>query len=78
MMRTTFFLSISIADHIAKDMPFPSDASLRSESSTRRWQPDGPEGQQLKTDVFSIFHDGSLDVDNPDYMLLSQKLPLYS
>jgi hypothetical protein len=25
-----------------------------------------------------MIHDGSLDVDNPEYMLLSQKLPLYS
>jgi hypothetical protein len=29
-------------------------------------KPVGLEGQQLKNDVFSIFHDGSLDVDNPN------------
>jgi hypothetical protein len=59
--------SISFANHIAIAMPFPFDASLRPEPSTKRWQPDGLEGQQLKNDVFSIFHDGSLDVDNPNY-----------
>jgi hypothetical protein len=47
-------------------MSFSFDASLRPEPSTKRWQPVGLEGQQLKNDVFSIFHDGSLDVDNPN------------
>jgi hypothetical protein len=47
-------------------MSFPFDASLRPEPSTKRRQPDGLEGQQLKNVFFSIFHDGSIDVDNPN------------
>ena len=57
-------------------MTFTSDASLRPEPSTKRWQPDGPEGQQLKNDILSSFQDGSLDADNPDYMILYRKSPL--
>ncbi len=66
MRPHNLFLVNVLANHIAKAMPFPFDASLRPEPSTKRWQPDGPEGQHLKIDVFSIFHDGSLDVDNPN------------
>ena len=58
-------------------MPLPSNASTRPALVPKRWQPDGPESQQLKVDVMSSFQDGYLDIDNPDYMALYRKSPLY-
>jgi hypothetical protein len=60
-------------------MVFPSDVSvvqaLSTSNTCKRWQSDGPEGQQLKNDVVSSFQDGSLDVANPDFMALYRKAP---
>ena len=60
---------LAFAKHIA-NMVFASDVWLPAWSTLRRWLRDGPEGQQLKHDVMSSFHDGSLDVTNPDFMAL--------
>ena len=70
-------IKLLFAKHIANNMVFPSDVSVmqKAPATSRRWQPDGPEGQQLKNDVASSFLDGSLDVANPDFMALYRKAP---
>jgi hypothetical protein len=58
-------------------LPASTTIVMNKKRNNKIWQRDGPEGQQLKQDVLSSFHDGSLNIDNPAYMVLYQKSELY-
>jgi hypothetical protein len=58
-------------------LPASTTIVMNKKRNNKIWQRDGPEGQQLKQDVSSSFHDGSLNIDNPAYMVLYQKSELY-